>query len=207
MNQELSTRIGQACLRMSREYRDDVSRSVADLAILRRGLGRSPGDDLGSWSIVLRAAGDALDAHGDEPSASEWAAHTALTLFAFHQQGERGRSAHRQGPSMGAACRELVGSTARVRQTTAAEAEDGIRRRFHALGTATSITELAHHARSIVGLLRSSDISLDYARLTEDLERWQRPTSAASVRLRWGRDFYRLPSDESTPNSAEGATS
>lgn len=196
MTDELPARIGAHCRVLAQDYKNNIARAVADLAILRRGLGKQPGDDLASWGIVLRAAGHTLNERTETPTRREWAAHTALTLFAYHQQSERSLPMHRESVSIGSACRALI-------RESGESSEEPIRRRFHALGTSTSITELSHHARSIVGLLRAEDIAMDYARFTRDLINWQYPDSAANVRLRWGRDFYRLPSNDD-PTSDEG---
>ncbi|OUZ08648.1 type I-E CRISPR-associated protein Cse2/CasB [Aeromicrobium sp. PE09-221] len=189
MTDELPARIGAYCRVLAQDYQKNTARAVADLAILRRGLGKRPGDDLASWGIILRAAGHTLNEHTESPTRREWAAHTALTLFAYHQQSERSRPMHRESVSIGSACRALI-------KASGESSEEPIRRRFHALGTSTSIAELSHHARSIVGLLRAEDIAMDYARFTRDLISWQYPDAAANVRLRWGRDFYRLPSND-----------
>lgn len=198
MTNDLSARIGSYCQRLAQAYRNNTASAVSDLAILRRGLGKPPGDNFPAWGIVLRAAGPSLDSPTDLPSPHEWAAHTALTLFAFHQQSERSRSMHRDGISIAAACRGLI-------NTSGESSEPPIRRRFYALGSSTSIGELAHHSRSIIGLLRAEGIAMDYGRLTRDLVSWQYPDSAANVRLRWGRDFYRIPSTDD-PTSDEGAS-
>ena len=83
----------------------------AELAELRRGVGRQPGD--------LPALGGALLADMPEqlqgsngPSKAEWAVYTALTLFALHQQGEAGVSMNQPGRTLGGAVRQLAEKTA-----------------------------------------------------------------------------------------------
>lgn len=60
------------------------------------------------------------------------------------------------------------------------------------------MVELTHHMRSIVQLLRSSSIPLDYPALAQDLYCYQTAHTVASVRLRWGQDFYRRTIVKST---------
>jgi CRISPR system Cascade subunit CasB len=43
---------------------------------------------------------------------------------------------------------------------------------------------------------QDKDITLDYPALTEDLYWFQFPEARDSVRLRWGRDFYRNRNSE-----------
>ena len=58
------------------------------------------------------------------------------------------------------------------------------------MATASSMEELAQHIRSLVQLLRSKSIPLDYPALAENLYWYQHTNSQAQVRLRWGQDFY-----------------
>jgi CRISPR system Cascade subunit CasB len=60
----------------------------ATLARLRRGIGKAPGSMPEIWDITLNRLPEALVGKGELPSRGEWAVHTALTLFALHQQGK-----------------------------------------------------------------------------------------------------------------------
>lgn len=202
----LGRAVEQSVTRLQNDYLNNRSAAVADLARLRRGVGAAPGDDFEATGIVLRAVGDAIDERRFEgPSAKEWAAYLAFTLFAVHQQSKRTARMHQQGHSLGRATRRLVDrqgglSTDRVHP---------VRRRFDALGTSTSMAETAHHARGLINQLRGEDIPLDYGLLAEQLVRLQFPDTAGRVRLAWGRDFYRVAADDPSPSSpptAEGET-
>ena len=63
----------------------------AELAELRRGVGRQPGDLPALWGALLADMPEQLQG-SNGPSKAEWAVYTALTLFALHQQGEAGVS-------------------------------------------------------------------------------------------------------------------
>ena len=140
----------------------------ADLANLRRGIGKAPGEELMSST--------------GEPTWAEWAVSGALTLYALHQQGAQ-RSMQADGQRLGMAIRKLAGNdTDRLK---------AVQRRFNAFATARSMPECLHHLRGLVQLLRSEDIPLDYVELAGDLYEFQTPDGAARVRLRWGQDFYR----------------
>ncbi len=152
------------------------------LAHLRQGIGRVPGDMPQLWGFFLSEMPEKWMGNS-EPSKAEWAIYLALTLFALHQQGQDPNTAwmSQPGASLGKAVARLIESP---------EDEKRISRRFFALATASSMEELAQHIRSLVQLLRSKSIPLDYPALAENLYWYQHTNSQAQVRLRWGQDFY-----------------
>ena len=131
-----------------------------------------------------------------DPSRTEWAVYTALTLFALHQQGQDPEKEwmSQSGATLGKSAARLIGSE---------EDEGRISRRFYALATAASMEELSHHMRGMVQLLCSKGIPLDYPALAEDLFWYQQPKFQAQVRLRWGQDFYRRTLTEQTAETEE----
>lgn len=58
----------------------------AELAELRRGVGRQPGELPALWGSFLAEMSEELRGT-DGPSKAEWAIYLALTLYALHQQG------------------------------------------------------------------------------------------------------------------------
>ncbi len=157
------------------------------LASLRRGAGKSPGDDPRVWGILFSGLPDEMMGR-NEPTREEWAIYTALTLYAVHQQSNdpRQRSMNQQGVSLGAAASRLVAATGGDD-----DARERVARRFHQVALAPDMPSMVYYLRSFIQLLRSSDIGLDYPRLAKDLYRYQLPDVASSVRLAWGQDFYR----------------
>jgi CRISPR system Cascade subunit CasB len=164
--------------------------SRAKLAKLRRGVGKTPGSVPEIWEMTLGEPYDEWHSFDDNPTFAENAAHTALTLYALHQQGKdrsmnissMGDDDKYIGDSFGAAVGRLIDNNN----------EKAIKRRFDAAATATDFREFAHHARGLVQLLKAADIPLDYPRFAQDLFYYQFPDGANGVRLRWGRDFYRV---------------
>ncbi|ALJ18534.1 type I-E CRISPR-associated protein Cse2/CasB [Microbacterium sp. No. 7] len=170
--------------RLQKEYQGNVSTAVAALALLRRGINQGPGADariLGHTVADVEPAPEKL--RGDHPTHAEIAAHAAMTLFALHQQSQRTASMHRVGYSFGRSARLLGRHTGNP---------DAVRARFTAVATATSWEERLHHARGLIQQLRANGIPLDYGRFARDLYYLQFPSGADSVRLAWGRDFYRV---------------
>ena len=165
-------------------YQNASDRSYvrAQLAMLRRGVGKKPGDLPELWGILFGDLPEEFLSVSGEPTREEWAVYTALTLYALHQQGAQ-RSMQADGQRLGMAIRKLAGNdTDRLK---------AVQRRFNAFATARSMPECLHHLRGLIQLLRSKDIPLDYVELAGDLYEFQTPDGAARVRLRWGQDFYR----------------
>lgn len=171
----------------------------AELAELRRGVGHRPGDLPELWGGFLEEMPQELWG-GKEPSAAEWAIYLSLTLYALHQQGDRTPSMNQPGCTLGRAVRQLAEKSAAPGQDWT---ESSVLRRFNALATSDSMPEVSHHLRGMIQLLRRADLPLDYPQLAEELYRFQFPEGAASVRLQWGRDLYRMSADTSENKEKE----
>ena len=142
----------------------------ADLANLRRGTDKRPGELPELWGLLFR----------DLPA--EWAISGALTLYALHRQGAA-RPMHEDGERLGLAVGRLAkGGDDRLK---------AVQRRFNAFATARTMPERMHHLRGLICQLRSEGIPLDYVALAGDLYDCQTPDGAAKARLRWGQDLYR----------------
>ncbi|MFB8749072.1 type I-E CRISPR-associated protein Cse2/CasB [Streptomyces parvulus] len=161
----------------------------AQLAALRSGTGREPGTVAVMWPFHRTRM------------LSEWrnkgsltrdlaAEHTALTLFARHQQ-THDRRMHITGNSPGTAVGLLARKAATDSEGKAATA--ALERRLGHLLTSADADELAMHLRSFAPLLNRSGIGLDYDLLRTALRTWddpRRPHAAGRFRQRWDRDFH-----------------
>jgi CRISPR system Cascade subunit CasB len=176
--------------RLQHGYLANRSAEVAALARLRRGLGKPAGSVL---DIVEYTHADEFAGRDDAPTPAEIAAHLSMTLYALHQQSQ-GRPMHQGGHPLGRSIRALIPVERGEKYT-----EASVAKRFTMLGTADSLGELTHHLRGMVQLLRAGGVPLDYGQLAADLLTWQRPGGAATVRLRWGRDFHRTPKQNDNP--------
>ena len=169
----------------------------AQLAILRHGVGRKPGDMPELWGLFFAEMNPLMFSQDGEPTPAEWAVYTALTLYALHQQGRtiRKENMHRMGKDeykLGRAVARLV-----KRED---EDRERIARRFNAFATAGDMQEVAYYLRGLVQLLRAEGIPLDYGKLAENLYNFQNTTCASKVRLEWGQDFYYKPKTEDEEN-------
>ncbi|MEQ4299941.1 type I-E CRISPR-associated protein Cse2/CasB [Plantactinospora sp. B6F1] len=170
--------------------------AVSALARLRRGIGRQPGFDytLERYLQVPEQLLGRLPSDSAEATDAEHALHDAVTLYALHQQSCRERM-HVDGRGLGQALSDLVRKSA---------GPDGVRRRFAALGTASSYDESIYHLRGLVTMLRGHQIPLDYGLLADDLKILRGPVGRPKVQAIWGREFFRSrPStDDDTPAPA-----
>ena len=157
----------------------------ATLARLRRGAGKAPGSMPELWGVTMEGMPEELVSDSESPTYGEWAAHTALTLYALHQQGKdiKGQCMHMEGAALGTSLRKLIKDEAD---------EVRVKRRFDAAATSEDLGEISHHLRGLIHLLKAQGFPLDYPALAEDLYRFQNPEARDSVRLKWGREFYRV---------------
>jgi CRISPR system Cascade subunit CasB len=167
----------------------------AELARLRRGTGKSPGELPELWGIFLEDLPTGLQGTGKQPGRSEWSVYTVLTLYAVHQQGQN-QSMYLEGNTLGKAIRQLV-------PTADQDAEMRVLRRFNQMATSSDMLELSYHLRGIIELLRSESIPLDYVDLAEDLYWYQDEERRTSVRLKWGRAYYQFKQNEKEEKSDE----
>ena len=157
-------------------------RARGELAALRKGVSRSPGELPEIWELTEVPPPEHA---GDAPTGEEIAVHTAMTLYAVHQQS-RTEPMFRPGIGLGSAAHDLVGRD---------EENPSARARFNALVTSTTVAELRHHLRGFVSLLRARGFALDHAMLADDVLRFQQPGGAKKVRLAWARQYYSLPAE------------
>ena len=180
---------------LQNRYLRNEARARGHMAALRSATTKEPGEIPEIWELTQVEVPDNTD---DAPTWEEVAVHTAMTLYAVHQQSRTTRM-FRPGRGLGHAARELVGWE---------EDNDSARKRFNALVTSTTITELRHHLRNFISLLRARDITLDHAMLADDIVRFQRPGGAKKVRLTWARQYHFISttSDTKTTPRADRTT-
>ena len=159
----------------------------AQLAILRHGVGRKPGDMPELWGLFFAEMNPLMFSQDGEPTPAEWAAYTALTLYAVHQQGREisEENMHKEGEEecgLGRAVARLIENEEDDRERIA--------KRLNAFAMAGNIQGAAHYLRGLIQLLHAKRIPLDYVKLAEELYDFQNPDHVSKVRLGWGQDFY-----------------
>ena len=155
----------------------------AQLAQLRRGIGKVPGEMPELWGMLFDDMPEGMMATNGKPTKAEWAVYTALTLYALHQQGKSlsEDNMHKPGVRLGQAMAKLAPTE---------EDKERVGKRFQAFAASDDLQGASYYLRGLVQLLRAEGIGLDYVRLALDLYRFQSPKTAPSVRLEWGQDFY-----------------
>ncbi len=162
--------------------------SKAALAQLRRGIGKELGELPALLAFVLPE--EELSSWQEGEEMAEKAIYTAITLYAFHQQGsESCVSAGIEEKDMSVSHRNSFGH-AMWRLSQKREQDEGILRRFRQVVTAKDITELSVHARGLIGMLRQEGISLDYSSFAVDLYWFQQADTRRRTLLQWGKDYY-----------------
>lgn len=109
-------------------------------------------------------------------------------MYAWHQQGNdiKTQCVHTSSQrSLGSALRLLM------YKSNDSNAEERVLKKIQILITSNDMDEFAYHLKSIITLLRSEAISLNYAELAEDVYDFQFEESKKRVSLKWGQDFYR----------------
>lgn len=186
----VTMRIGQL---LGKDPADLRPNARAMLAQLRQAAPHEPGTIASVWPVTME----------ELPSLPKWreprveyAIHSALTLFAIHQQAQS-RPMHVFKQPFGRAVRNL----AQLAASGDMEAyETPVYTRFTAMCRTSSMPGLMIHARGLVTQLRGQEIAFDYGQFSNDLEKIQDPRTAEAVRRRWARDFHRL----TTNNDSEG---
>jgi len=163
----------------------------AALAALRRGLGKAPGEAPDVFPVLLPLLPEEQLWPRDES-----VAYLITSLFALHSlswpEGSRGRWRSNLGASM----RRLAGESE----------SNGPERRFVALLN-SDLTDLSHHLRGIVGLLKSAEapIWVDWELLTRDLLHWD--DASREVQRRWATAFWGGRREEESSDELDAAES
>lgn len=161
-----------------------LSNSPVALAKLRRGVGKEIGDlpELLEYVLLPNEVSDLM---------AEQSVYTALTLYALHQQGkERFMGACEVVETPEGYSKWQVSFGASIKKLITKDNEVAIKRRFDKVLTARDLTELAVHARGLIGLLKKADITVNYAGFAKDLYWFQQVEYRRNVILKWGKDYY-----------------
>jgi CRISPR system Cascade subunit CasB len=159
----------------------------AILAALRRGLGKPPG----AVPEVLKWVYPELEVkcRPEERVSREDPFLIVASLYAHHP-------VHRGAPG------NLGATLAQVR--AGEKGTPSLDKRFEALLQChrTGLPVLLRHT---VSLIRSADKAIDYARLCEDIARWDDPDPENHPQRSWARAYWHPGSDADEPSGAAGA--
>lgn len=173
----------------------DTSGGKVQLANLRKGIGKTPGELPELWGIFLNELPEKLQSRNGEPSYAEWAIYLSLTMYALHQQGNSD-NVHVKDISLGKASYLLVKKAlddecSKEKEKEKEEAErNRVLRRFAPIVSAKDLYEFSNHLRSMINIFKANEICIDYERLAGDIYCFQFKEQRKKVLLRWGQDFY-----------------
>lgn len=157
------------------------SSARATLAHLRRGVNLSPGSSPEIWEITQFESVVDEECLPNSPTAAEIATHSALCIFAWHQQGQSAEM-HIEGSDFVSRVAELVIESGQDETGT-------IRRRLNSALTARSIDKVLYEVRGLIILLRNESFAIDYGSLAQDIFEYQLPFRADRIRLKWAREY------------------
>lgn len=170
----------------------------AALAKLRRGMGHQPGEVPELYGILLENMPEVFWNNQGEVTEEEWSCYVALTLFAWHQQGndliKECVHTEQKYESIGKTMKKL--SYALNREDKDPDAEKRMQRRLQMLMTSKDMPELFYHLKSMVTLIRKEKIAINYSELAQDIYLFQFQDTRPQVSLKWAQDFYRINKEE-----------
>lgn len=155
----------------------------ADLASLRKGVGREVGE---VWQMARHYRSATSDGRVSYRLAAE---HATLALFATHQQSQSTRM-HQPRIDLGTAARMLHQPRENAASARGRYGEEAVNRRMNQVATATDVGELVEHLRGLIALLRTISQPLDYTRLHRDIERWHYLDAQSRIRARWAGHYF-----------------
>ena len=171
------------------------SAALKKCAVLRGGLGKSPGEVPAIFEHTLDGlpGGAFTGTDEEEPTAGLWAVHIALVLFGLHQSGHDPKysSMSKPGVTLGDAVRRLP-------QVATDDKKDLRRKRLSkALQAATPLTpayagEFSRCMEPIIKMLKQKSIPLDYPQFAADiftLMSADTEKEKEDIKLKWALDF------------------
>ena len=162
-----------------------------ELAILRRGAGKAPGECPEIFGILFDDFPEELLSKNGNPTQGEWAAASALCLFALPQQGMdlHEKMMNQEKCTLGGAVRKLATDDDKL---------ESVRRRFNQLLSAPDIRSCTYYLRTLIQMLNSKEIPVDYPVLAKDLFWFQYPEGGQLVKFHWGEEFYHTQNQENS---------
>lgn len=192
MNDFEKSRIEELVTRQTDEWKNtkDQGSTKADLAQLRRDVGKSFEEAQNSWPIIMNQLSSWFFPQYDRnqsilPATSQMkAVYYALSLFAVHNQGWKAnvRLKPEKDPSFGEALYLWVQGSE--------ENEARLMKRLGILLSQKDMEGVYAKIRPIISLLKSKKIALDYSKMASDFYLCRSQRGIKSVTFRWMSDYY-----------------
>ncbi|QTJ44131.1 type I-E CRISPR-associated protein Cse2/CasB [Dolosigranulum pigrum] len=164
----------------------DSPSAKRDLANLRNSISGSSQVMVSAWEILFQAIPEEFLSVDGEMTKEERAILTAIQLYALHQQGSNHNINFEENKNFGYSLSYIRG-----------EDSNAIDRRFNSMITSSTMRELSHHVRYMVGLIKAAkqDIKVNYPKLATDFY-WYEQGYKNELKLNWSRSYYRYKKNE-----------
>lgn len=179
----------------------NLPETKADLALLRKYIGKDPNQVIDPWSVILDGDEEGLKLilaphqnSGQEEistlTRSEIALYHTFSLYALHQRS-RTDPMTASDTSIGKALNQLAVFRGTKTGSTTDES-DKIFRRLKAMAHKKTLKAMIPDLRGLISLLNEAKIPLDYPALAVDLFWLQNPRTKNRVLIHWINDFNKV---------------
>lgn len=170
----------------SLDARREFSSGKADLANLRKSIGKELSSSVGIWPLIYESVPVNYLSPDGQATSQEQAIIDTLRFYALLQQGVHGSIVQQSDSKK----HNNIGAVLKVLRNK--DNQTSIDRRFNVLITSATYQEFVYHLRMMFNLLRSrikGDYYIDFGRLAQDLY-WYHRGYPESIRLNWARSYY-----------------
>lgn len=169
----------------------DTPGTRAILANIRNSIGKDYSKSIDSLSYVFANLPEEYIGHGRALNAYENSILTAIQMYALHQQAKAESVLKLDYQE-----KERRQNIGEALSSLRSEGSESMDRRFNAMVTSATFSELQNHLRQLVKLLKAkSNTRVDYAKLAEDLY-WFLRGQKNEVSLQWARAYYQFRKKE-----------
>lgn len=169
----------------------DTPGTRAILANIRNSIGKDYSKSIDSLSYVFANLPEEYIGYGRALNAYENSILTAIQMYALHQQAKAESVLKLDYQE-----KERRQNIGEALSSLRSEGSESMDRRFNAMVTSATFSELQNHLRQLVKLLKAkSNTRVDYAKLAEDLY-WFLRGQKNEVSLQWARAYYQFRKKE-----------
>lgn len=173
-------------LRKIDNTRDFPSTKVL-LANIRNSINRDISNNMVALAFIFQNMSEEFIGNRKELNDYEKAILTAIQMYALHQQANL-NSVLKLDYKEGERRQNLGDALSTLRN----DDSKSIDRRFNAMITSSNFSELQHHLRQLIKLLKAkSEAKVDYASLADDLY-WFLKKQKDGVKIKWSRSYYKF---------------
>lgn len=177
----------------------DTAKTTAELATLRKYIGKDPDQVIEPWAIILDGNEEILKyildpKYGQKmmigPNKAEIALYYSFALYALHQRSKK-ESMHTSEQKFGQALHQLVEYRASKNGGLFSDESKKIFQRLKCIAGKRELKLQMAEIRGLISLLNEAGIPFDYSKMTVDLFWMQYPNVKNRILIEWINDFNR----------------